>query len=58
MDGRPSFRKEGGQNPAYRSTHHPFTTTRIERTDVLHLPYRELPTADPGTPDTRSPRAT
>jgi ABC-type multidrug transport system fused ATPase/permease subunit len=22
---------------------------------VLHLPYRELPTADPGTPDTRSP---
>jgi ABC-type multidrug transport system fused ATPase/permease subunit len=22
---------------------------------VLHLPYRELPTAEPGTPDTRSP---
>ena len=22
---------------------------------MLHLPYRELPTADPGTPDTRSP---
>jgi ABC-type multidrug transport system fused ATPase/permease subunit len=22
---------------------------------VLHLPFRELPTADPGTPDTRSP---
>ncbi len=23
MDGRPSFLREGGQNPAYRSTHHP-----------------------------------
>ena len=22
---------------------------------MLHLPYRELPTAEPGTPDTRSP---
>ena len=53
MDGRPSFRKEGGQNPAYRSTHHPPTTT--ERRIVLHLPYRELPVADIGTPDTRSP---
>ncbi len=53
MDGRPTFRKEGGQNPAYRSTHHPSTTT--ERRTVFHLPYRELPVADVGTPDTRSP---
>ena len=22
---------------------------------MLHLPYRELPNAEPGTPDTRSP---
>jgi ABC-type multidrug transport system fused ATPase/permease subunit len=53
MDGHPSFRKEGGQNPAYRSTHHPTTTS--ESRAVLHLPYRELPVAESGTPDTRSP---
>src|SRR5665213_2573829 len=52
MDGRPSFRKEGGQNPAYRSTHHPLN--QLGEQDVLHLPYRELPLADPGTPDRRS----
>jgi len=56
MDGRPPFRKEGGQNPAYRSTHHPTTTTlEAKELTVLHLPYRELPVRDVGTPDTRSP---
>src|SRR5579872_223517 len=48
MAAQPS--SEGGQNPAYRSTHHP----PISETNVLHLPYRELPVDDPGTPDRRS----
>ena len=58
MDGRPSFLREGGQNPAYRSTHHPFSThpTNYSKDGiVLHLPYRELPVGDPGIPETRSP---
>ncbi len=56
MDGYPSFRREGGQNPAYRSTHRPLRTTpHTKDCYVLNLPYRELPLEDPGTPDTRSP---
>lgn len=53
MDGHSSFRKEGGQNPAYRSTHHP--PNYLKGGDVLHLPYSKLPLAEPGTPDLRSP---
>ena len=55
MAAQPS--QEGGQNPAYRSTHHPLTThyTIEKGRDVPHLPYRELPVADPGTPNTESP---
>ena len=47
------FEMKGGQNPAYRSTHHPPNDWKVE--SMLHLPYRELPLADPGTPDRRSP---
>ena len=54
MDGRPSLRKEGGQNPAYRSTHYPLTHLERAR-PLLHLPYHELPVKEPGEPDTRSP---
>ncbi len=54
MDGRPSLRRKGGQNPAYRSTHYP--STPLEKAPLLlHLPYHELPVEDPGEPDTRSP---
>ena len=53
---------ESGQNPAYRSTHRPFTPTAcggsanfLACTAVPLLPYRVLPVSDPGQPDLRSP---